>query len=225
MATMSRTRLIAWRVVQAVPVLVGIVIVSFLLTRALPGDPAAYFAGPAANAESIQQIRVSMGLDRPLPLQFISYVQDLLRGDLGTAISTGQPVIHELTTRLPASLELTGFALLFSMIIALPLGILAATRPNTWVDHLCRAVVTAGVSLPTFFTGLALIYIFYYLLGWAPSPMGRLDFLYLSPPNVTGFYVIDALIDRDLETAWGALSQLLLPAITLGYSPLRRSRV
>ena len=180
MATMSRTRLIVGRIVQAIPVLIGIVIVSFLLTRALPGDPAAYFAGPAANAESIQQIRVSMGLDRPLPLQFISYVQDLFRGDLGTAISTGQPVIRELTTRLPASLELTGFALLFSMIIALPLGILAATRPNTWVDHLCRAVVTAGVSLPTFFTGLALIYVFYYLLGWAPSPMGRLDFLYLS---------------------------------------------
>lgn len=216
MVNISRTRLVTWRIIQAIPVLIGIVIVSFLLTRALPGDPAAYFAGPAANAESIQQIRVSMGLDRPLPFQFISYVKDLFQGDLGTAISTGQPVIHELTTRLPASLELTGFALLFSMITALPLGILAATRPNTWVDHLCRAVVTAGVSLPTFFTGLALIYVFYYLLGWAPSPMGRLDFLYLSPPKVTGFYVIDALLDRDLETAWAALSQLLLPAITLG---------
>lgn len=216
MANTSRYRLVAWRVLQAVPVLFGIVLVSFLLTRALPGDPAAYYAGPAADADSIQQIRVSMGLDQPLPLQFLSYVQDLLRGDLGTAISTGQPVIYELTQRLPASLELTGFALLFSMAIAIPLGIMAATRPNTWIDHLCRAIVTAGVSLPTFFTGLALIYIFYYLLGWSPSPMGRLDFLYFSPPHVTGFYVIDALINRDLETARAALSQLLLPAITLG---------
>lgn len=216
MANTSRYRLVAWRVLQAVPVLFGIVLVSFLLTRALPGDPAAYYAGPAADADSIQQIRVSMGLDQPLPLQFLSYVQDLLHGDLGTAISTGQPVTYELTQRLPASLELTGFALLFSMAIAIPLGIMAATRPNTWIDHLCRAIVTAGVSLPTFFTGLALIYIFYYLLGWSPSPMGRLDFLYFSPPQVTGFYVIDALINRDLETARAALSQLLLPAITLG---------
>lgn len=216
MANISRYRLVTWRVLQAVPVLFGIVLVSFLLTRALPGDPAAYYAGPAADADSIQQIRVSMGLDQPLPLQFLSYVQDLLHGDLGTAISTGQPVTYELTQRLPASLELTGFALLFSMAIAIPLGIMAATRPNTWIDHLCRAIVTAGVSLPTFFTGLALIYIFYYLLGWSPSPMGRLDFLYFSPPQVTGFYVIDALINRDLETARAALSQLLLPAITLG---------
>ena len=105
MAKMSRSRLVAWRVLQAVPVLFGIVLISFLLTRALPGDPAAYYAGPAADADSIQQIRVSMGLDQPLPLQFVSYVQDLLRGELGTAISTGQPVIYELTHRLPASWE------------------------------------------------------------------------------------------------------------------------
>lgn len=216
MTHLARSRLVGWRLLQAIPVIVGIIIVSFLLTRALPGDPAAYFAGPAADAASIEQIRVSMGLDRPLPVQFVAYVQDLMRGDLGISISTGQPVMHELTTRLPASLELTGVALLFSIAIAMPLGILAATRPNSWVDHLCRAVVTAGVSLPTFFTGLALIYVFYYLLGWAPSPMGRLDFLHLSPPKVTGFYVIDALLARDLETARAALSQLLLPAITLG---------
>jgi peptide/nickel transport system permease protein len=216
MTHLARGRLIGWRLVQAIPVIVGIIIVSFVLTRALPGDPAAYFAGPAADAASIEQIRSSMGLDRPLPLQFVAYVQDLLQGDLGMSISTGQPVMQELASRLPASLELTGFALLFSVAIAMPLGILAATRPNSWIDHLCRAVVTAGVSLPTFFTGLALIYVFYYLLGWAPSPMGRLDFLYLSPPRVTGFYVIDALLARDLETARAALAQLALPAITLG---------
>ena len=216
MTHLARSRLVGWRLLQAIPVIVGIIIVSFLLTRALPGDPAAYFAGPAADAASIEQIRVSMGLDRPLPVQFVAYVQDLVRGDLGISISTGQPVMHELTTRLPASLELTGVALLFSIAIAMPLGILAATRPNSWVDHLCRAVVTAGVSLPTFFTGLALIYVFYYLLGWSPSPMGRLDFLHLSPPKVTGFYVIDALLARDLGTARAALAQLLLPAITLG---------
>ncbi|ARB47646.1 ABC transporter permease [Alloalcanivorax xenomutans] len=212
----KRLRLVGYRLLQAIPVLIGIVVVSFLLTRALPGDPAVYFAGPAASEESIEQIRVSMGLDRSLPVQFLAYVGDLLRGELGQSISTGQPVLTELTTRLPASLELTGFALLFSIAVAMPLGILAATRPNSWIDHLCRFVVTAGVSLPTFFTGLALVYLFYFLLGWSPAPMGRLDILYLSPPHVTGFYVIDALIDGDFETARAALAQLILPAVTLG---------
>lgn len=216
MATLSRTRLVTYRLLQAVPVVIGIVIVSFLLTRALPGDPAAYFAGPAADAQSIEQIRHSMGLDQPLPIQFLDYLQDLVSGNLGESISTGQPVLTELATRLPASLELTGFALLFSLAIAMPLGILAATHPNSWIDHTCRFIVTAGVSLPTFFTGLALVYVFYYLLGWAPAPMGRLDILYLSPPHVTGFYVLDALFAGDLETARAALVQLALPAITLG---------
>ena len=98
----------------------------------------------------------------------------------------------------------------------MPLGILAATNPGSWIDHLCRLLVTAGVSLPTFFTGLFLVYIFYYLLGWSPSPLGRLNILYLSPPHVTGFYIIDSIIAGDLETLLGSISQLILPSITLG---------
>ena len=117
--------------------------------------------------------------------------------------------------RLPASLELTLGALIIAFTIAVPLGVLAATRPNTWIDHVCRFLVTAGVSLPTFFTGLALLYIFYYLLGWAPSPMGRLDFVYLPPETVTGFYTVDAVIAGEWEVAGAALAQLLLPMITL----------
>ncbi|MGH1359006.1 MAG: ABC transporter permease [Burkholderiaceae bacterium] len=211
----SRTALIGARIAQAIPALIGVVVVSFLLTRALPGDPAAYYAGPAATPESIAQIRTALGLDQPLPVQFFSYAKDLLSGDLGQSLSTGQPVTEELARRLPASLELTLTALLISCAIALPLGVLAATRQETVWDHLCRALVTAGVSLPTFFTGIVLVYVFYYLLGWAPSPIGRLDFLYLSPPEVTGFYVIDALLAGDIETAGGAMRQLILPAATL----------
>ncbi len=211
----SRTTLIGARIAQAIPALIGVVVVSFLLTRALPGDPAAYYAGPAATPESIAQIRQALGLDKPLPVQFFSYAADLLTGDLGQSLSTGQPVTEELARRLPASLELTLTALLISCAVALPLGVLAATRQGTIWDHLCRALVTAGVSLPTFFTGIVLVYVFYYLLGWAPSPIGRLDFLYLSPPEITGFYVIDALLAGDIETAGGALRQLILPASTL----------
>ena len=100
--------------------------------------------------------------------------------------------------------------------VAVPLGIFAATNPGSWIDHLCRLLVTAGVSLPTFFTGLFLVYVFYYLLGWSPSPLGRLHILYLSPPHVTGSYIIDSIIAGDLETLRGSLAQLILPSITLG---------
>jgi len=218
-------RTIAARAAQAIPALIGIVIVTFILTRALPGDPAVYFAGPAADAESIATIRHDLGLDKPLLTQFFIYVADLLRGDLGNSISTGRPVAEELSRRLPASIELTALALLFAISIAIPLGVLSATRPNTWVDHVARAVVTMGVSLPTFFTGLLFIYIFYYLLGWAPSPIGRLDFVYVAPPQVTGFYVIDSILVGDGELFFAALKQLLLPATTLGLfvlAPLAR---
>lgn len=207
--------LISKRLMFAIPSLIGVVIVTFILTRALPGDPAAYFAGPAATKEAVEQIRQKLGLDKSLPEQFMRYVADLSRGDLGSSLTTGQPVATEIRSRLPASAELTLLGLLISMSIALPLGILAATRPNSWIDHLCRLTTTAGVSLPVFFTGLLLVYVFYYLLGWSPAPLGRLDVFYSAPPNVTGLYLIDSLIARDPETFRSALSQLLLPAATL----------
>ncbi|MBI1205747.1 MAG: ABC transporter permease subunit [Azospirillum sp.] len=225
MAASSKIGMISGRLVQALPTLFGIIVVTFVLTRALPGDPAAYFAGPAADPASIAEIRKSLGLDRSLPEQFLHYLGDLAHGELGRSISTGQPVGEALLQRLPASLELTLVALFLSCAVAIPLGVLAATRPDSWIDQLCRFFVTAGVSLPTFFTGLLLVYVFYYLLGWAPAPLGRLDFLYLPPPQVTGFYTIDAALAGDWQTAGAAASQLALPAITLALftlAPLAR---
>ena len=212
---MARARAVALRAAQALPVIAGVVVISFLLTRALPGDPAVYFAGAAADEASIAQIRAELGLDQPLPVQFLYYVGDLLSGDLGRSISTGQPVLADLAQRLPASLELTLTALLLSCSVAIPLGVLAATRPGSWIDHLCRVLVTAGVSMPTFFTGIVLIYVFYYLAGIAPSPLGRLDFIFIEPDRVTGFYLVDALLAGDGETFVAALRQLVLPAVTL----------
>jgi peptide/nickel transport system permease protein len=204
------------RLMIALPSLVGVVIVTFLLTRALPGDPAAYFAGPAATKEAIEQIRVKLGLDRPLTEQFGRYVSDLVRGDLGTSLTTGQPVAKEIRARLPASAELTLLGLLVSVLIAVPLGIAAATRPGSLIDHACRVIATAGVSLPVFFTGLILIYVFYYQLGWATAPLGRLDIFYSAPPAYTGFYLIDSLIARDFGLFLACLKQLVLPTLTLG---------
>jgi len=204
------------RAAMAIPSLIGVVIVTFLLTRALPGDPAAYFAGPAATPQAIQEVRVKLGLDKPLIEQFGRYVIDLGHGNLGNSLTTGQPVLTELRTRLPASAELTLLGLLVSIVIAVPLGIIAATRPNSLIDHACRIISTAGVSLPVFFTGLILVYVFYYLLGWAPAPLGRLDVFLSPPPPVTGFYLIDSLIARDGEVFMASLKQLILPALTLG---------
>src|SRR5882757_3255775 len=199
------------RLMMAIPSLIGVVIVTFLLTRALPGDPAAYFAGPAATKESIEQIRASLGLDKPLIVQFGRYVNDLAHGNLGNSLTTGQPVVTEIKNRLPASAELTLFGLILSIAIAVPLGILAAVKQGSWIDHTCRVVATAGVSLPVFFTGLLLVYIFYFLLGWSPPPLGRIDVFFSPPPQITGFYLIDSLLNRDLATFRAALSQLLLP--------------
>lgn len=218
-------RLIGKRLVGAIPSVIGVLIVTFLLTRALPGDPAVFFAGPAATQQAIEEVRKSLGLDKTLPEQFVVYLKDLARGNLGNSIATGQPVLTEIRTRLPASLELTLYGLLVSVLIAVPLGVLAATRPGSLVDHACRVITTAGVSLPAFFTGLLLVYVLYYLLGWAPAPLGRLDIFYSAPPTVTGLYTIDALIARDLETFRAAAAQLLLPVIALAIftmAPLAR---
>jgi peptide/nickel transport system permease protein len=207
--------LILKRLLLAVPSLIGVVIVTFLLTRALPGDPAAYFAGPAATKEAVEQVRVKLGLDKPLVFQFVRYVGDLAHGDLGASLTTGQPVATEIKTRLPASAELTLLGLLLAMATAVPLGIAAAIRPGSLIDHACRIITTAGVSLPVFFTGLILVYVFYYLLGWAPAPLGRLDVFFSAPEQVTGFYLIDSLIARDGELFMASLKQLVLPALTL----------
>jgi ABC-type dipeptide/oligopeptide/nickel transport system permease component len=186
----------------------------------LPGDTATYFAGPTASAESIAQIKAALGLDQPLYVQFVRYVTDLTRGNLGQSLTTGQPVLNDLVSRLPASAELTLFGLGLAVLVAIPLGILAAVRQGSIVDHICRVVTTAGVSMPVFFSGLLFVYVFYFLLGWAPAPLGRLDTFATSPPTITGFLLIDTLLVGDTETFRAALAQMLLPGITLAFFAL-----
>jgi peptide/nickel transport system permease protein len=218
-------RTVASRLGTALPSLAGVVVVTFLLTRVLPGDPAAYFAGPVASPEAIAQIRAELGLDQPLWAQFGRYLGDLVHGNLGMSLTTGQPVLADISARLPASIELTLLGLLLAVCIAVPLGVLAALRQGSWIDHLCRVVTTAGVSLPVFFTGLLAVYVFYFLLGWAPPPLGRLDSFMSEPARVSGFFLVDSALAGDGETFRAALAQLLLPAITLAVfalAPLAR---
>lgn len=208
-------KILVSRLLTTIPALIGVIVVSFLLTRVLPGDTAAYFAGPAATPQAIEEVRKQLGLDQPLPEQFRRYVVDLSRGKLGKSLTTGQPVLADLKARLPASAELTLFGLLLSLVVAVPLGVMAAVKQGSMIDHACRAIVTAGVSLPVFFTGLLLVYIFYFILQIAPAPLGRLDVFASAPDTVTGFYLIDSLIARDGATFRASFTQLLLPGVTL----------
>ena len=218
-------RFILRRLLAALPNLIGVLVITFLLARALPGDPATYLAGPSASMDALEQIRQNLGLDRPLLEQFVRYISDICQGNWGTSWATGLPVTEEIFTRLPASLELTFAGLTFAVAVALPMGILSATRPNSLIDHACRIISTLGVSLPTFFTGLLLVFVFYYLLGICPAPMGRLPLTAIEPDTVTGFFLIDSLLAGDFDTFCAALSQLALPALTLGIfalAPLAR---
>jgi peptide/nickel transport system permease protein len=218
-------RLLLSRLATAIPSTIGVVVVTFMLTRMLPGDPAAYFAGLAASPQAIAEIRTKLGLDKSLPEQFVAYIFDLAHGNLGSSLSTGQPVVSEIANRLPASAELTLCALIVAVAIAIPLGVLAAVKQGSWVDHLCRIVTTAGVSLPVFFTGLLFAYVFYYLLQIAPAPSGRLDVFISAPTDITGFYLIDSALTGNVEAFWGSLKQLALPAISMAIfslAPLAR---
>jgi peptide/nickel transport system permease protein len=217
--------LIGQRFALALPTLLGVIVIAFVLTRSLPGDPAVYFAGITATEESIAQVRAQLGLDQSWLIQFTRYVGNLMQGELGVSLNTGQTVLYEIKHRFPASLELTLAGLNLALIFAIPIGILAAMNPNTWIDHACRILVTSGASTPIFFSGLFLLFVFYYVLGWAPSPIGRLDFLYYPPPTVTGFYTIDSIIAGDFETFVASVQQLILPALTLALfalSPIAR---
>jgi peptide/nickel transport system permease protein len=217
--------LVVRRTLAALPSVAGIIVLTFVMTRMLPGDPAAYFAGPAATKESIEEIRVQLGLDRSLPVQFVDYLSDLAHLDLGKSLTSGQTVVDDLVARLPATLELTFFALLLAAVIGINLGIGAALKPGGWVDRLCSFVSVFGQALPTFFLGLLLVFVFYYVLEWAPAPMGRLEIFYSSPTEVTGFWTIDTLLDGDLDAFRGVVSQLVLPVITLalfGLGPIAR---
>jgi peptide/nickel transport system permease protein len=219
-------RHVGGRLLAAIPAVLGVLVLTFLVMRVLPGDPAVYFAGgPSAGQAEIDALRAEMGLDKPVPVQLLYYFRDIAGGDLGRSLTTGQPVLTDIRQRLPASLELTFSALLIALLAAVPLGILAALRPGSAVDHLVRFLCTMGVCMPTFVTGLLLIYVFYYLLGWSPDPTGRLDIFAATPPEITGFLLVDFALTGDWEGWRAAATQLLLPAATMALfvlAPLAR---
>ena len=215
------------RLLALVPVLPGVVGLAFLLTRLLPGDPAVFLAdNPAADAATVAALRARLGLDQPLWRQFLDYLGQLARGDLGVSLSTGRPVLEELLARLPASAELVLAGFCLAVAAAVPLGVLAALRPGGVADGLCRVVGTLGLALPAFVSGLLLAGVFYLHLGWAPEPVGRLDPFALPPPVVSGFMTLDTLLAGDVSGWRDSVAHLALPAATVAlfsFAPLARA--
>lgn len=207
---------LAKRMLFVIPQLFGIILVSFLLVKSIPGDPAVLMLGPTATPDAIASLRSQLGLEEPLYVQFGIYVQNLLQGDLGTSWQTTRPVLEDLILRFPATLELVTLSLLLAIIVGVSLGVFAARRPNGWVARVADFYGLSAGAIPDFWFALVLIFIFYTLLGWAPAPLGRMDMIVFPPPQVTGAYTIDSLIAGDLQAFRSALSHLVLPVLTLG---------
>ncbi len=204
------------RLAAAIPVLLGVTVLVFLISHAIPGDPARMMAGQKASREAVENIRRSLGLDRPLPEQYVRYLGDLLQGDLGRSIRNHRPVTEDLKDFFPATLELTLASMALCIGVGLPLGIWAAVRRNRLADHAIRVFSVVGVSTPVFWLGLMLLAFFYRNLGILPGS-GRLDMAFSPPAHVTGLYLIDSILAGRFDIFVNALSHLILPAFCLSY--------
>ena len=197
-------------------VMFGVCVITFIISHLIPGDPARLLAGDRASEAIVQHIRQQLGLDQPLWVQVGRYVMAVLHGDLGTSIRTGRPVLEEMRTFFPATLELACCALLLALLIGIPLGVLSAVYRNRWLDLLVRLLAITGISTPAFWLGLGVIVLFYGHLQLLPGG-GRLDDWLDPPARVTGFYTIDALLAGDSEVFFNAVQHLILPSLTLAF--------
>ncbi|MHA6574875.1 ABC transporter permease [Pseudomonas yamanorum] len=197
-------------------VVVGVSLITFCISHLIPGDPARLIAGDRSSDAIVENIRHQLGLDLPLYQQYGRYMSDLLHGDLGTSIRTSRPVLEDLKAFFPATLELAVAALLLSVLVGVPLGVLSAVYHNRAIDQIARTLAVTGISTPAFWLGLGLIVLFYGQLGWLPGS-GRLDEGLEPPRTITGFYLIDSLLAGDIPLFLNALEHLILPAVTLGF--------
>jgi peptide/nickel transport system permease protein len=200
--------------------MLGLLLVTFVISRMLPADPVLAVVGDHASESTIAKAREELGLDRPILVQFGLYLSHVLSGDLGQSVRTGRPIAEDLRRVFPATLELATLGTLIGIVIGIPLGVLAAIRKDTMVDHLIRLAGLIGYSVPIFWLGLMGLLIFYVKLDLLPGP-GRLDFGYeeLVKP-ITGLMTVDTLIAGDMSLFRNALGHLILPASLLGYFSL-----
>jgi ABC-type dipeptide/oligopeptide/nickel transport system permease component len=211
-------RMILRRMLWVFPVAFGVVTLTFFMARVFNGDPTELYVPPEATDALRAQIRARLGLADPLPIQYVNYLWDLLRFDLGISFTTGQSVASDLWDRLPATLELGLVGLSLGIAVGIPLGVIAAVYRERWPDFLVRGVTLGGMALPQFWVGLVLISIFFVSFRILPGPVGRLPIGVPLPAKITGFLMIDTLLAGDPALWWQAVRQLILPALTLGFS-------
>jgi peptide/nickel transport system permease protein len=208
--------IIARRLLLMLPLMVGMTLIAFVVSHSVPADPVAAHLGQRSMEDPVivAAFRAQWGLDKPLPEQYLTYLRNLVQGNLGVSIRTHMPVTEDLGRYLPASAELAIIATLVGILVGIPFGIVSAVRRNQWVDHLIRGVSLLGVSSPVFWLGLVGLYVFYFRLGWLPGP-GRLDVGMPEPSHLTGMYTIDSLLTGNWPALVSSVRHLLLPGLVL----------
>ncbi len=188
------------------------------MVRAIPGDPAQILLGQNATPQQVHEIRARLGLDKPLPIQYLDFIEGAVRGDLGNSIVTGRPVTTELAVRFPATLELTAFAMIVAIIVGIPVGVISAVKQYSWLDKIASVFALTGISMPIFWLAMILIVIFGVRLDILPFP-GRLS-SGEAIPSVTGLVLVDSLIAGNFGAFWDGFLHLLMPAAALGTIPM-----
>ena len=203
---------------QIIPVLLGVSIIVFFMVRAIPGDPAQILLGQTATQAQVQEMRTQMGLDKPVVVQYVLFLRDAFTGDLGESITTGRPVTVELMARLPATLELTAFAMIIAVLVGVPVGVISAVKQYSILDKVTSVLALAGISMPIFWLAMILVVIFTVNLPLLPFP-GRLS-SETAITAITGIVLVDSLLTFNLAGFWDGLKHLILPAVALGTIPM-----
>jgi peptide/nickel transport system permease protein len=208
------------RILSTVGILLGVVALLFLVFRVVIPDPARVWAGPRASQQTLEALIVRFHLDSPLYMQFYYYLNDLLHGDWGVSPVSGQPVYQSIVQYFPATAELTLAALIITIALGMPLGVIAATNRNKAADHVARVTSLTGVASPPFLLALILQFVFVFYLRTFPDSGGRISVFVTAPRQITGFFTIDSLITGNWSAFVSSLQHLVLPAFALAFLTL-----
>lgn len=213
---------VAKRIALSALVILGTITITFFLSRVVPSDPAALWAGQHPTIEQVRRARVMLGLDQPLHIQYFSYLTKLMQGDLGVSIRFKRSILGDLLFYLPATLELIIAGFVIALAIGIPLGVISAVKENKIIDHLTRTVSIVGASIPAFWLGIVFQIVFFGMLGILPLTGRVSSEIVIANPikRITGFYLIDSLVTGNWPAFTSALVHLLLPAVTIATYPL-----
>ena len=204
------------RIVLMLVVMLGVATIVFFITRVIPADPVGAILGGNAPIELVDQMRHQLGLDKPILVQFIDYLKGIVHADFGISLKSNRPVLIDIINYFPATIELAVVSMIFAVVVGVVLGVFSAIYRNKSIDHFSRIFSILGVSMPVFWLGLLLLFLFYYQLDWFPG--GGRHNLFIFPTHVTGLLLLDSIVTRDWATFWNGLHHIILPAFVLGYA-------